>query len=227
MNKATGRLVSGRRGPTWLAIGVFALMSATAFVGCDPDTLVAVWHMDETSGSVMHDSVDSHDGTLRNIGLGQPGKFGTAYSFTGSSKVTVPSSTAFNTGSKNFTVSIWLKSTRTPSKADWDLIRRGTADTSGGQFKMEYYPDGTTSCGFKGDNGSESIHDGPALDDNQWHQVQCVKTSSSIKLIVDGQTFTDSASIGAITNEQPVIIGSHGGSEFYEGLLDEASISIG
>ena len=33
----------------------------------------ALWHMDEKSGTVMHDSVGNHDGTISHVRLGQPG----------------------------------------------------------------------------------------------------------------------------------------------------------
>ena len=93
---------------------------------------------------------------------------------------------------------------------------------------MEYQPSGQVSCGFKGSVDHNDLAAGPALDDGTWHTVQCVKTSSSIKVIVDGQTFSKSATIGSIANTAPVLIGAHSsGSETFNGSLDEASIQIG
>src|SRR5437764_1462668 len=51
---------------------------------------VALWHMDETSGTVMSDSVGGHTGTLHSVQLGQPGFLGTAFGFSGG-YVSVPS----------------------------------------------------------------------------------------------------------------------------------------
>ena len=63
---------------------------------------------------------------------------------------------------------------------------------------------------------------------NQWHTVQCIKTSTAIKLVVDGQTFTKSADIGSISNSQDLLIGAHDTThEFFTGSLDEAGIKIG
>ena len=90
---------------------------------------------------------------------------------------------------------------------------------------MEYQPNGKASCGFKAP--SRQLTAGPALNNGKWHTVQCVKTSSSIKLIVDGQTYSKSVKFGSITNSAPLVIGSHGGSEFFNGALDEASVQIG
>ena len=67
----------------------------------------------------------------------------------------------------------------------------------------------------------------PALNDGNWHTVTCVKTSSDIEIIVDGQTFATAVAVGPISNTAPVIIGSHPGADWYQGSLDEANISIG
>jgi hypothetical protein len=205
-----------------LAVSCVALVLVLS--GCQ----VALWHMDELSGSVMHDSIADHDGSLHSVALGQPGYLGTAFGFNGSSSYgSVPSSSDLNPGSSDITVTIHLKTTSAPAAPDWDLIRKGKYTTSGGEFKMEYQPSGQASCGFKGSSGYSELMAGPALDDDDWHTVQCVKTSSAIKVVVDGQTFSKSATIGSIANDEPVVIGARPGSEFFNGSLDEASIEIG
>src|SRR5205085_1808088 len=130
-----------------------------------------------------------------------------AFGFNGSSSyVSVPSSSDLNPGSVNITVTIHLKTTSAPASPDWDLIRKGTYTTSGGEFKMEYQPSGQASCGFKGSSSYSELIAGPSLKDGKWHTVQCVKTASAIKEIVDGQTFSKSATIGSIANTAPVLI---------------------
>jgi hypothetical protein len=57
--------------------------------------------------------------------------------------------------------------------------------------------------------------------------VQCVKSPTSITLVVDGQRFSKSGTVGAISNTEIVPIGARPGSEYFQGLLDEASIQIG
>jgi hypothetical protein len=184
--------------------------------------------MDETVGSVMHDSVAGHDGTLHSVTLGRSGYLGTAFGFNGtSSYVSVPSSSDLNPGSSDITITIHLKTTNAPASADWDLIRKGKSTTPGGEFKMEYQPSAQASCGFKGSVDHDELIAGPDLDDGDWHKVQCVKTASAIKVVVDGETFSKAAIVGSIANTAPVVIGAHPGSEFFKGSLDEASIEIG
>jgi hypothetical protein len=189
--------------------------------------LAALWHMDETSGSLMHDAVGNHTGTLNSVKLGQSGYLGTAFGFTGSSYASVPSASDLNPGSANITITIHLKATSTPASPDWDLIRKGLYTTSGGEYKMEYQPSGQASCGFNGSVGYSELIAGPAINDGRWHTVQCVKTSTAIKLIVDGTKFSQSANVGTIANTDPVVIGARPGSDFFQGSLDEASIQIG
>jgi hypothetical protein len=206
-----------------------ATSAATAVVQAAPvqTSLVALWHMDETSGTVMNDAVGSHTGTLHSVQLGLPGFSGTAYGFSGSGYVSVPTAPDLNPGSANITITIRLKTTSVPATPDWDLIRKGFYTTTGGEFKVEYQPSGQASCGFKGSVSYAEIITGPALNNGVWHTVQCVKTATAIRLVVDGQTFSKTANIGAISNTEQVPIGARPGSEFFRGSLDEASIQIG
>jgi PKD repeat protein len=192
--------------------------------------VVALWHMDESAGTVMFDSVGGHNGTLHSVQTGLPGVSGTAYGFNGSSSyVSVPSASDLNPGSSDLTFAINVQTTGTPPPlpADWDLIRKGDYNTAGGEYKMEFVQSGQASCGFKGSANYAEIIAGPAINDGQWHSIQCVKTSSAIQVVVDGQTFSQAANIGSIANTAPITIGSHPGSDWYRGSLDEASIQIG
>ena len=176
----------------------------------------------------MQDSVGNHTGTLHSVTLGQPGYLGTAFGFNGSSSyVSVPSASDLNPGTSTLTVTIHLKTTSAPATPDWDLIRKGKFTSVGGEFKMEYQPSGQASCGFNGSSSYSELTAGPPINDDKWHTAQCVKTSSAIKVVVDGQAFSQSATIGSIANTDPVVIGAHPGSEFFNGSLDEASIQIG
>ncbi|MEA2254615.1 MAG: hypothetical protein QOG35_660, partial [Solirubrobacteraceae bacterium] len=207
-----------------------ASSNPTAVVTASPATpagLVALWHMDETSGTVMNDSARTHNGTLKSVQLGQPGFAGLAYGFTGASQVTVPSAADLNPGAATVTVTIHLKATSVPATPDWDLIRKGVFASAGGEFKMEYQPSGQASCGFNGSSGYSELMAGPALNNGQWHTVQCVKTATQIKVVVDGVAFTKAASLGTIGNTDAMAFGAHPNSEFFKGSLDEASLQIG
>lgn len=91
---------------------------------------------------------------------------------------------------------------------------------------MEFQHNGQASCGFEGSNGYSELAAGPAINNGQWHTVQCVKTSTNIQVVVDGVVYTKTANIGTISNSSPVVIGARPGSDWYNGQLDEASIQI-
>ena len=243
--------IAGATGPTYLATSVDVgrtlrvVVTATNSAGSAGATsaattvvqatstqpgLVALWHMDEASGTLMYDSIGNHTGTLRSVQTGLPGFLGSGYGFNGSSSyVSVPTAGDLNPGSADITITIHFKTTGTPPAppADWDLIRKGLYTTTGGEYKMEFQQSGQASCGFKGSAGYAELITGPNLIDGQWHTIQCVKTASAIKVIVDGQTFSKAASVGSIANTTPVVIGARPGSDWTQGTLDEASIQIG
>jgi Concanavalin A-like lectin/glucanases superfamily len=192
-----------------------------------PAGVVALWHMDETAGSVAHDAVGGHDGTLNAVTVGAPGFAGTAFAFSGSAFVSVPSAPNLSPGSANLTITIHLRTTSVPATPDWDLIRKGLFTTAGGEYKVEYQPSGQASCGFVGSSGTRELIAGPALNNGQWHTVQCVKTATAIMLVVDGQQFSMAGAVGSISNSADMAIGARPGSEFFQGSLDEASVAVG
>jgi hypothetical protein len=207
-----------------------ATSAPTAVVVSPSSGLVALWHMDETSGTTMFDSVGTHNGTLHSVQLGQSGFSGKAFGFNGSSSyVNVPSRADLNPGSANITFTIHLKTTGTPPAppADWDLFRKGLYSKGGAEYKMEFQRTGQASCGFEGTGGYAELVAGPAINDGQWHTISCVKNATAIQVVVDGHVFSKSAKVGSIANTTAVAIGARPGSDWYRGQLDEASIQIG
>lgn len=204
--------------------------TATVAASTVPADVVALWHMDETSGSLMLDSVGGHTGTLEYVETGLAGFLGYAYGFNGASTyVTVPDEPDLSPGDSDLTITIALKTSGTPppSPDDWDLIRKGLYTSVGGEYQIELQSTGRASCTFKGSLAYiEEFSAGPAVNDGQWHTIQCIKTSTTIGLGIDGQLFTTAISIGSISNTDAVVIGARPGSDWYSGLLDEASIEI-
>ncbi len=207
-----------------------AAMSLSTALPAEGGTLVALWHMNERSGSVMHDSAGRNNGTIRRVSLGRPGFKGTAFGFDGSaSRVDVPSSTGLNPGSSNFTVRAHVKLPNPPARDSYDLVRKGVCCK---QFwKMEIHRVSgvaKASCRFRGSNRSLALTQGPKLDDGRWHTIVCEKRSSSIRLIVDGRAFSLSGSVGSITNTARLTVGYKADySDWYKGTLDEVSIVKG
>ena len=222
---------AARLGPVVLVVALVASLStllpgaARAAGAQTSDT----WHMDETSGTTMADSTGSHPGKLTKVGLGgagDPAFPGTGYHFNGnSSKVTIPNAADLNPGTSEVHIAFSMRTTSVPKTLDFDLVRKGVAGQQ--QFKVELQPNGQVSCSFTGSSGTILVQKGPDVHDGAWHSVRCEKFSSSVKLTVDGASFTGKKSVGSISNPADMIVASHGAGEFFPGDLDELTYVVG
>jgi Concanavalin A-like lectin/glucanases superfamily len=115
-----------------------------------------------------------------------------------------------------------------PSSGDYDIFVKGSSTSSGGQIKVEIQINGQASCMFRGALGKKQIQSGPNLANGQWHHVICQRSGNQIVETVDGATSSFTKATGAITDTDPIRFGSHsGGGDWYRGLLDEVSYTIG
>jgi hypothetical protein len=201
----------------------------------------ACWHMDESPGAnTMQDAVDGNNGSLINVITGHfnppPCFLNLCYEFKGTPSVAVvPNSATLNPGAADFSMSEHVNTgvIPPPSVGDYDVVRKGLSSSAGGDYKMEVLPksQGTVakaSCHFKGSSAGSTLTKGPNLADNKWHTIVCTKTSTAIKLQVDGQVFSKTVTIGSISNSDDVNVGAKSslGADQYTGLMDEVSISI-
>jgi len=217
-----------------VVLGVVGVGASPAVAEAAP---VAVWHLDETSGTSAFDAVGGNTGTNHNVTLGVPGFAGTAYRFDGkSSYVQVPTSPALNPGTAPIQFSVEVRYTKTPgntSTTDYDVLRKGTSSDSAQFYKLEIRHDNRAVCRFVGSNTNSSgilIHTGPTLNNGQWHTITCTKSDTQISLIVDGKAFTKNGVVGSVSNSGPLTLGAKPGNrytDFYNGDLDEVSVSIG
>jgi hypothetical protein len=193
-------------------------------------TTIAQWSMDETSGSTMFDSgaAPANDGTITKVTLGVPGVNGTTgYGFT-RGYVRVPDDPSLDPGTAKVTISMMANLSQLPSTGDFDMIRKG--DSPGQQMKVEILRSGALDCAFRGTSGTKEIQSATLLVPNTgYHSLQCIKTADSVQAVVDGSVTSQTANIGAISNNADVVIGAHGdGSfDFYKGSLDDISMTFG
>ena len=218
---------------TAVSAGLLALALPAAAAG----TLVAQWHMDETSGTTMVDSSGAgNNGVLTDVALGQPGFSGGAYGFNGvDSSVTVPDSPSLDPGADDITFTVHVTFSAIPA-TDYDVLRKGLSTSSGGDYKVEILKkkSGTeawASCFFGGSAAGKGVTFRQNLADSQWHTITCAKTSDAISVTVDGRTTTKSVTIGSISNSSPLWLGAKfkgtTPKDRYQGLMDEVSIQIG
>jgi hypothetical protein len=208
-----------------------AVLSLAAPSGASA-AVVASWHMNETSGTTMIDSVGGNNGTLRKVQLGQPSFDGSlAYRFAGLGSVaTVPSSAALNPGAADYTVTLHFRTSTVTKDDSGDVIRKGLSTNSKTFWKVELRPNAAHTsarlrCYFRGTSAAASIYATPVVTDGRWHTVQCVKTATAIGVVFDGTTRTKAAKVGSISNGATLSIGAKSATDdAYNGLVDEVSI---
>ena len=211
------------------ALMLFALLSLS-FPALGRASVVGLWHLDELTGSTAYDSSGhGHDGAIHGpVTLGVPGEVNTAYSFVPKSYVIVSDAPDLRPGTANITVSYWLNATTPPASGDYDMFVKGDHTSSGGQIKLEVQPNGQASCMFRGTLGGKQLQAGPNVVDGRWHQVICQRIGNQIIETVGGVTYSLTKATGKITVTAPVRLGSHeNGGDWYRGVLDEVTYSIG
>jgi len=211
------------------AVLLFALLSLS-FPALGRASVVGLWHLDELTGTTAYDSSGhGHNGAISGpVTLGVSGELNTAYSFVPKSAVIVPDASDLRPGTANITVSYWLNATTPPASGDYDMFVKGDHTSSGGQIKLEVQPNGQASCMFRGTLGGKQLQAGPDVIDGHWHLVICQRIGDQIIETVDGGTNSLTKATGKITVTAPVRLGSHeNGGDWYRGILDEVTYSIG
>ena len=195
-----------------------------SFIG-DPN-LEALWELDESSGTIAHDSSGNGiDGSLEPTSpLWQPagGQLDGALEFDGwNDCVFIPNESRFDI-TYQVTVSAWIKVKEFDK--DWQaIVTKGDSawrlhrlrDTNSIAFHCNLYPDDW------GANGSVNVNNG------QWHHVAGVYDGTRAYLYVDGVLDGSEAAFGLIgTNNYPVMIGENAEQtgRFWNGLIDDVRI---
>jgi len=185
-------------------------------------TFGASWQLNETSGSAIDSSGNGNSGTLH----GGIKRTGTGYDFDGSSGyVSVPDSSTLDPGSGNIALTVRFNVDPVPSGRDYDLVRKGLSTTSGGDYKAEVLPGGKGLCHFRGSGTSATITGGSGLESGT-HTLKCVKTSSSVQLLVDGSVkASKTVTVGSISNGNGAVLAAKPGDDFTNGFIDFITIT--
>jgi hypothetical protein len=120
--------------------------------------------------------------------------------------ITVPDAAdgSLDPGAGDFTVEFRFK-----TKENFgNVMQKGQSHTVGGQVKFQI-PKGKLSCMFRTSQGMATATSGATLlNDDQWHDVQCVRTSTSVTLYVDGvRVGRKNGFTGNLDNTKPWTIG--------------------
>jgi len=194
------------------------------------------WLMNETTGSVVADSVGSLTGTAYNTTIILTPSCNASpacRSFNGtSSYIRMPYSVIFDPGNNDLRYSAWFRPVLPRPENGDDLIHVDGYPNQ--HFKLEVSDAGNTgkaSCGVRGSaNQTVSAAGGPDLYNGVWHHLECRvvhNPSNHLELWVDGVlVVTKNGSIGSIVTGTPMLLGKHStdAAGWFTGRMDDVRI---
>lgn len=197
----------------------------TLTVTVDRVDILAHWSLNETSGSIVKDSVKPYlDGTISDgITLGESGQIGTAYRFDGSTGHLEWSSSdtfSLNQPGDRTTVNLWVNPAS--NSQNGSLIGKVK------EWMLRYYHPTPSTIEFVDWNNHD--HFGETLPLNSWSMVSVSWTAGDTgTFYVDGETIATFSGLVAQGNSgRPFEIGkrsSDGGkTDFFEGKIDDVCI---
>ena len=191
----------------------------------DPNNCVGLWLFDEGSGTVAKDSSkNGNDGTLQKDPKWVPGKFGKALEFDGvGTNVLVPKSASLNLDEKDFTITVWAKS----SKANvWkpfvNKYQVGGTDT---MILAAIRDTNTITLAFYNDDLNPAYT--PTLDAWEHYAFTFNAATKQREIFVNGSSVGNNIATAAPSgsNDQDIEIGSMAyASLFYSGIIDDVGI---
>ncbi len=143
---------------------ILAVLSAVSLAGlCSPDSaradiitgLTNYWSLDETSGTIAHDSAGTNNATLSGFGSNQsvwvPGKIGGSLNFIGASNYVITNTSIL---SNQYTIDFWLK-VNGPGGIDPRLVGPRDGNESWVVISSVFYK----GVGFYYNHGANTIQD--------------------------------------------------------------------
>jgi len=228
-----------RRWIVTLAASTAALAGTSASARAAADYPVAIWAMDESSGSrTMHDS--SGHGLNGRIGdeVRVGSRYGGAIGFRfgrlepdtppthPNHVVVVPNSSLLDPGSGDFAITMRLRTTYEFG----NIVQKGQATVPGGSWKLQI-PNGHVQCWFRGSAGQVLVTAPQKINDGKWHVIRCARSYDEVSLTIDGRTAGKYGATGRIANNWPLSIGGKTecdqrsvGCDYFAGDLDYVAI---
>jgi Concanavalin A-like lectin/glucanases superfamily len=216
-------------------VGVAVLALATAASPARAESgLVGQWHLDEGSGTIVHDSSgDRNNGFLASGARWTTGRFGSALSFDGSrGQVHVIDNTSLEPASA-VTVSAWIKSAQSPGDFKY-IVAKGATGCIAASYGLYSGPSGGLEFYISKDRGTTYVRSpdaGNRVWDGNWHMVVGTFDGSKVHLYVDGgEIGAGTARSGSLEYVLPdsndLFIGDYPGCALhtFDGAIDEISV---
>jgi len=195
-------------------IGLILLLISGAYAITATDLIA---YYDFNSGTTTLTDLVSGDnnGTNTATTISPIGRIGNSYYFNGSTAKTVLTNTGFPT--TNFTLAMWIK---TSANDNDPLYFQGIYATDGVQINLESLDPAHEINTFVRDQRKYTAI--PA-DTNNWRFIVVDYNGSGASMLIDNTNYFSWTVSGTVSINNP-ILANDGGSAYYTGLIDEASI---
>ena len=191
--------------------------------------LIAHWKLDETEGSIAHDSISNNDGTLNGNPAWQPtgGMIGGALAFDGIDDYVDCGNASIFEITEQITLAAWIKVNAfdkgwqaivTKGDCAWRIQRAGHFN------RIEFACDVVSRAG---QSHLRNVLGDVSVDDGRWHHVAGVFDGEMLYLYVDGVLDNSRDAPGEICNNQfNVYIGENSEivGHYWNGLIDDVRI---
>ncbi len=186
---------------------------------------VAAYSFDEGEGSIAHDAVGDHDGTIDGAEWVEGGRFGGALRFDAGDEdsVEIPAGPDFDL-TDGLTLEAWVKP---EAERAWTPIIAKESATSQAYALYGAGPETSTPTGFVTGDDAESaeVSSEGALEAGQWSYLTLTSDGEDLRLYVNGELVgTNPARAARLTNGSLRIGGQGSLSHYFDGLIDEVRI---
>lgn len=210
----------------------------------DMTNIVGIWHLNETHGTIYDSSGNNNHSTLvaGTPKYNQPGKLNGALNFDGTDDHVFFGTGPSMSGSTDFTVSMWLKTTKdgaTAGQVGMSLVSQRDPGWDGGEYLINIgrnYNGGDPNPGkvlfVVWEDGGPQVNNFWSyrrVDDGNWHHLLVVREGLTLRIYIDGTLDREETGAGPLDTLDPSYYTVFGRDElfedrYYEGALDEVAI---
>jgi hypothetical protein len=197
--------------------------SLTVISSCTaaPSGLVSWWSAEGNA----NDIIGGNSGTLNGAGFTN-GEVGQAFTFNGTSYVSVPDSSSLDGFTNRITIEAWVK-VNSFAGPGWDgILTKGNSS-----WQLRRYGSSSTAAFSTAGLSNSDLGGQKNINDGLWHHIAGVYDGTYKFLYVDGKLDASVPATGTIAqNNYPVYIGGNAQTQgnlpgyFWNGLIDEVSI---
>ncbi|PHS07636.1 MAG: hypothetical protein COA78_13340 [Blastopirellula sp.] len=195
-------------------------------MGCYEYTLLGDWQLETGSGSTATDSSgNGNDGTLQSSTAWEAARCGQSITLNGSSDWVDLGQ--IDIGTQGYTVSAWFKSRSNAQQTIFAAT--GTSSTDHLMF-LELSSTGTVQFVHRSpiaSSGGTTLASSETFDDGYWHHVAAVKSTTDLRLYIDGELIDTMSDTTDVHSSVDVVLGRYGvglSERYFSGSLDDVRL---